>query len=93
QQGGGYGFRDQLQDSLSLLNSIPERTKKQIFIHAEATYEDGGVRHWWHPNTQIFAESRHSDTCLWLSYGTLAYLDETNDLKTLETNCRYLSRE
>jgi cellobiose phosphorylase len=93
QQGGAYGFRDQLQDSLSLLNSIPERTKKQILIHAEATYEDGGVRHWWHPNTQIFAESRHSDTCLWLSYGTLAYLDETNDLKTLETTCRYLSRE
>ncbi len=93
QQGGAFGFRDQLQDSLSLLSIDPAWTKKQLLIHAEATYEDGGVRHWWHPNTQIFAESKHSDTCLWLSYGTLDYLEETNDLHSLETSCRYLSRE
>lgn len=93
QQGGAYGFRDQLQDSLALLSINPERTKRQIGLHAEATYEDGGVRHWWHPNTKIFAESKHSDTCLWLSYGTLAYLDETNDLASLSQEYRYLSRE
>lgn len=92
QQGGAYGFRDQLQDSLSLLPIAPERTKKQLLIHAEATYEDGGVRHWWHPGTQIFAESKHSDTCLWLPYGTLAYLDETNDLRALSEECSYLNR-
>ncbi|MES1227209.1 MAG: hypothetical protein ABUL72_00980, partial [Armatimonadota bacterium] len=34
QQGGAYGFRDQLQDSLSLLSTIPDRTKKQLLIHA-----------------------------------------------------------
>ncbi len=64
QQGGAFGFRDQLQDSLALLPIVPEKTKKQLIINAEATYEDGGVRHWWHPNTNMFAESRHSDTCL-----------------------------
>ncbi len=93
QQGGAYGYRDQLQDSLALLPVAPERTKKQLLLHAEAMYEDGGVRHWWHPGTPIFAESRHSDTCLWLAYGTLAYLDETNDLRALETECAFLNRE
>ncbi|MFX9065725.1 hypothetical protein ABTN38_20500, partial [Acinetobacter baumannii] len=36
QQGGAYGFRDQLQDSLALLSINPERTKRQIGLHAEA---------------------------------------------------------
>ncbi len=91
QQGGAYGFRDQLQDSLALLPIEPDQTKKQLLIHAEATYEDGGVRHWWHPGTSIYAESKHSDTCLWLAFGTLAYLDETADLSVLDTECAYLN--
>ena len=93
QQGGAFGFRDQLQDSLALLSVAPEKTKRQLLINAAAMYEDGGVRHWWHPNTNIYAESHHSDTCLWLAYGTLAYLDETDDLKSLEDEVPFLSRE
>lgn len=92
QQGGAYGYRDQLQDSLMLLTSDPEATRLQLVRHAEAMYDDGGVRHWWHPNTSFFAESRHSDTCLWLAHGTLAYLDETNNLDALHIDCRYLDR-
>lgn len=93
QQGGAYGYRDQLQDSLLLLASEPQRTLHQLGLHAEAMYEDGGVRHWWHPNTPIFVESRHSDTCLWLAYGTLAYLDETADLDALRREYAFLSRQ
>jgi len=93
QQGGAFGFRDQLQDSLALLPMNPARTKQQLMTNAEATYDDGGVRHWWHPGTQIFAESRHSDTCLWLTHGVLAYLDETNDLSFLQHDAAYLSRQ
>lgn len=93
QQGGAYGYRDQLQDSLSLLETDPERTLRQLEIHAEAMYEDGGVRHWWHPDTKIFAESHHSDTCLWLAFGMLAYIDETADLGALERPVRYLRRD
>lgn len=92
QQGGAYGYRDQLQDSLIALSYDPNRTLKQIGLHAEAMYEDGGVRHWWHPGTPIIAESHHSDTCLWLSHATLAYLDETNDLHALESRHRFLNR-
>lgn len=92
QQGGAYGFRDQLQDSLSLLETEPATTLIQLGLHAEAMYEDGGVRHWWHPNTDIFAVSHHSDTCLWLPFGVLEYLDETADLACLDQPYAFLSR-
>lgn len=92
QQGGAYGYRDQLQDSLLCLHHDPSATLRQLILHAEAMYEDGGVRHWWHPGTSIFVESHHSDTCLWLAFGTLAYLDETNDSSALDIPCRFLNR-
>ncbi|HEY3781965.1 MAG TPA: hypothetical protein VGL56_12845 [Fimbriimonadaceae bacterium] len=93
QQGGAYGFRDQLQDSLGMLNLDSEITKRQLLTNAEAMYDDGVVRHWWHPNTDIFVESHHSDTCLWVAYGTLAYLEETNDLEALGIECNFLDRQ
>lgn len=92
QQGGAYGFRDQLQDSLSLLDTDPAVTARQLEINSEAMYEDGGVRHWWHPGTKITADSHHCDTCLWLAFGVLELLDETGDLGFLEKPTRFLSR-
>lgn len=92
QQGGAYGYRDQLQDSLMLLDARPEETLLLLRRHADAMYEDGGVRHWWHPDTSIFVESRHSDTCLWLAFGLLEYLDATGDVGALDTACRFLDR-
>lgn len=95
QQGGAYGFRDQLQDSLMLLPSEPETTLLQLGRHAAAMFEDGSVRHWWHPATESWEasgpNSHHSDTCLWLAYGTLAYLDFTGDHSGLHQPYPYLS--
>ena len=93
QQGGAYGYRDQLQDSLMLLDTDPPATLRQIGRNAEAMYDDGGVRHWWHPDSPISAQSRHSDTCLWLAHAVLDYLDETADLSALERPFGFLSRE
>ncbi|MDR3689605.1 MAG: hypothetical protein P4L46_09530 [Fimbriimonas sp.] len=93
QQGGAYGYRDQLQDSLMLLDWDPARTLLQLGRHAEAMYEDGGVRHWWHPNTDIFARSYHSDTCLWLAYGVLAYIEATGNTAALQNEYSFLSRQ
>ena len=93
QQGGAYGFRDQLQDSLMLLDWDPAHTLLQLGRHAEAMYEDGGVRHWWHPNTDIFVQSHHSDTCLWLAFGVLAYLEATGENAALDQNYSFLSRQ
>lgn len=93
QQGGAYGYRDQLQDSLMLLDWDPGHTLVQLEKHAEAMYEDGGVRHWWHPGTDIFVQSHHSDTCLWLAYGMLAYLETTGDFAALNLDSSFLNRE
>ena len=93
QQGGAYGYRDQLQDCLMLLDWDPAHTLLQLGRHAEAMYEDGGVRHWWHPGTDIFVRSHHSDTCLWLAFGVLAYLETTHDTAALEMDFAFLSRD
>jgi cellobiose phosphorylase len=90
QQGGAFGYRDQLQDSLMFLDTEPESTLKQIHLHAEAMYEDGGVRHWWHPNSDVYVKSKHSDTCLWLAFATLEYLDVTADDEALKAVVKYL---
>jgi cellobiose phosphorylase len=92
QQGGAYGFRDQLQDSLVLLSRDPARAAGQIVRHAEAMYADGGVRHWWHPGLPVYVESRHSDTCLWLAFAVSEYLRETADYALLERPCAFLDR-
>lgn len=93
QQGGAFGYRDQLQDSLSELDTDPEVAKTQIGRHAEAMFSDGGVLHWWHPGTPVAVESHHSDTCLWLAHATLDYLDETGDLDYLDRDFLFLDRD
>jgi cellobiose phosphorylase len=93
QQGGAYGFRDQLQDSLMLLESEPETALLQLGRHAEAMYPSGAVKHWWHPGTAGGPDSRHSDTCLWLAYGTLAYVDATGDTDALGRQLGFLGSE
>lgn len=93
QQGGAYGYRDQLQDSLMFLATNPAKTLHQLRLHAAAMYEDGGVRHWWFPDVPVFCHSHHSDTCLWLAFGLLSYIEETNDLQSLNEKLPFLSRE
>jgi cellobiose phosphorylase len=93
QQGGAYGYRDQLQDSLMLLQTDPERCLWQLKQHAEAMYEDGSVRHWWFPTAPIWTPSHHSDTCCWLAYGLLSYIEVTGDVQALNQEVHYLSRD
>lgn len=93
QQGGAYGYRDQLQDSLMYLQSEPETTLLQLGRHAEAMYSDGGVKHWWMPKEGWGPDSWHSDTSLWLAFGTLAYLEATGDTAALAKEYAYLQRD
>lgn len=94
QQGGAYGYRDQLQDSLMyLVIGDPESTKLQLGRHAEAMYGDGGVKHWWMPTEGWGPESWHSDTCLWLMYGLLKTYEATGDRAMLDKEHPYLHRD
>ena len=87
QTGGAYGFRDQLQDSLTwLLLGHPEKTLEQIRLHARHQYQDGIVLHWWHPLAETGQRSEYSDDLLWLPFVTLYYLRETGDFACLDTD-------
>jgi cyclic beta-1,2-glucan synthetase len=84
QAGGAYGFRDQLQDSLSLLHNWPDRTREQILLHAAHQYEEGDVQHWWHEETHRGIRTMFSDDLLWLPYVVSRYIEHTGDLLILE---------
>jgi len=90
QLAGGIGFRDQLQDSQIFLPLEPERTKKQILLHAQHQYRDGTVQHWWHPVTEEGPKSKHSDDLLWLVYVTINYIKETADFDILKEKVPFL---
>ena len=87
---GGYGYRDQLQDSLVFLPLKPELCKQQLLLHAEHQFPDGTVFHWWHPNTSTGAITHCSDDLLWLDFITLFYLDETADEDVLDIKTKFL---
>ncbi|MDD5427849.1 MAG: glycosyl transferase family 36 [Candidatus Omnitrophica bacterium] len=87
---GGYGFRDQLQDSQVFLPLKPELCKKQILMHAEHQLKDGIVHHWWHQLTRIGAITDMTDNMLWMVYILLNYLEETKDFKVLDTKVPYV---
>lgn len=87
---GGYGFRDQLQDSQIFLPLNPALCKKQILMHAQQQFPDGTVHHWWHQGTSIGAVTHCSDDLLWLAFITLNYLDETADEGLLDLKEKFL---
>ena len=83
QVGGATGFRDQLQDVLSVLYSDPDYARRQILDHAAHQFTEGDVLHWWHENMKLGARTTFSDDYLWLVYVTYQYLCVTGDLSIL----------
>ncbi|MCX7884594.1 MAG: carbohydrate-binding protein [Caloramator sp.] len=84
QSGGAFGFRDQLQDSLSILYALPEAAKQQILLHASHQFVEGDVLHWWHSG--VFdrgIRTKFSDDLLWLPYVTAEYVEKTGDYDIL----------
>ena len=84
QVGGATGFRDQLQDSMSLIYNNSEFTRNQILNHAMHQFKEGDVLHWWHEDLKFGSKTRFSDDYLWLVYVTYEYLKNTNDYSILE---------
>ena len=83
QVGGATGYRDQLQDVMSLLYSDPGYARRQILDHAAHQFAEGDVLHWWHESLKMGARTTFSDDYLWLPYVTYQYVHITGDKSIL----------
>ena len=89
QSGGAYGFRDQLQDVLSLVYTNPGMARDHILKCAERQFAEGDVLHWWHEPTRG-VRTRISDDKLFLPYVACEYERMTGDMSVFDENVRYL---
>ena len=90
---GAYGFRDQLQDAMSLSVINPTILKKQICINASAQFTEGDVLHWFHlmPDGSFKGvRTRYADDRLWLVLAVCEYVKVTGDRKFLNEKLPFL---
>jgi cyclic beta-1,2-glucan synthetase len=79
QAGGAFGFRDQLQDAMSLVGHAPERLAEQIRRHARRQFPQGDVQHWWHEPAGAGVRTHFADDRLWLALALALYTERTGD--------------
>ncbi len=90
QSGGAFGFRDQLQDVLSLLHSKPDLVRKQILLCSSRQFKEGDVQHWWHPPLGRGVRTLCSDDLLWLPYVVSRYISAIGEMELLDETTPYL---
>jgi cellobiose phosphorylase len=90
QSSGAYGFRDQLQDSMSLVYVNSALCKEHILRAAARQFEEGDVQHWWFGDSSLGVRNKVSDSALWLAYITDFYVEKTGDTSIYDEVIPYL---
>jgi len=90
QSGGAFGFRDQLQDVLSLLYTDEKTARDHIVKCASKQFVEGDVLHWWHEKTRG-VRTYIKDDLLFLPYVASIYAKTTGDYGIFEEKVPYLA--
>ncbi|MCH5190546.1 MAG: hypothetical protein J1F23_00130 [Oscillospiraceae bacterium] len=93
---GAYGFRDQLQDALSVIPLCPTAVRDIIIKCAGAQFPEGDVLHWFHIENNgnlRGVRTRYSDDLLWLIMTTAEYCRTTGDIGILSEQIPFLTGE